>query len=129
MSSLLNASLVTVETLNEAQTRVDPITREIIGSRSWVSSVITAQVSWTHSEGERFTAGGQSGLDASSTGYLVAYTSKVKALGLKIGTRITSIAGEPYELYVNRLTPIASLGGVPAFTILYFQDKPLRKES
>jgi hypothetical protein len=127
MSQLLNPSLVSVETLQEGQTRVDPITREIIGSRAWSSSSISAQVVWTHSEGERFTAGGQSGLDASSVGYLVTYSAKVKSLGLKIGTRITSIAGEPYELFVNRITPIASLGGAPLFSILYFQDKPLRK--
>lgn len=126
MSSLLNASLVTIETLSINSTILDPVTREVVGSRNWQSTVLPAQVMWTSSQGERFTAGGHSGVDPSSAGYLVCYYAQVKARNIEIGSRITSIAGESYELFVNRLSPMASLGGTPQFIILYFQDKPLR---
>ena len=128
MSRLLNPSRVTVEVV-APNTVIDPITREPVGGPSSVRRnpfQILAQVVWSNEGSEAFSVGGQSGLDPSSEGYLVAMRTQISVLGVKVGTKISKIAGRDYNLYINRITPIASVNGVPVFVILNFQSKQLR---
>lgn len=123
---LIEKSPIVIEQRDLDSTVMDDLVREPIIQVERVSPVINlqAQVSWRRTERTEFTRGGQGGPSQGGEGYLVFLKAKIVKQGVTLaqGDKITSIAGEPVNLYLNERELAGHRGGKPTLELWDFTN-------
>lgn len=117
---------VIIEQLNEGSTVYDENAREAIGQVARAAPItLSAQVSYSKTDGPSWKFGGQGGVSSDSLGRVAFMKRTLDAAGITLarGDRITSIAGNAQNLYLTEEKLAGHFSGVTNIIVWRFEDK------